>query len=250
MPDLSPIAWALGALCAFCVGVAKTGVPGLGIFVVPLMALAVGDARQSAGWLLPLLCAADVFAVVYYRRHAQTARLASLAPWVLVGMIAGAMALAGPEPVLRRVVGAIVLAMIAVYLLRYTAVRTLPAAAPDSRRAAAAYGVTAGFATTVANAAGPVMNLYLLAKRLPKEELIGTGAWFFLVINFSKLPVYAVHHLMSGRSLTFDLLLLPLVVAGAFSGRAIFTRLPQRAFERVVLGLTIVSAVLLLLPRR
>ena len=65
---------------------AKTGVPGLGIFVVPLMVLAVGDARQSAGWLLPLLCVADVFAVVAYRRHAEARQLFSLVPWVLVGM--------------------------------------------------------------------------------------------------------------------------------------------------------------------
>src|SRR5262245_42290503 len=101
LPPLAPWQWLLGALCAFRVGVAKTGVPGLGIFVVPLMALTVGDARRSAGWLLPLLCAADVFAVAYYRRHAQTTRLVSLAPWVAAGMIGGALALAGPEPVLR-----------------------------------------------------------------------------------------------------------------------------------------------------
>ena len=244
-PSLLPWQWVLGAVCAFCVGVAKTGVPGLGIFVVPLMALTVGDARQSAGWLLPLLCAADVFAVGYYRRHAQTTRLVSLAPWVAVGMIAGALALAGPEPVLRRLVGVIVLAMVVLHVVR----RRAPAPPPDSASAVAAYGVSAGFATTIANAAGPIMNLYLLAKRLSKEELIGTGAWFFLVINFSKLPVYAFHGLIGARSLAFDAVLVPAVIAGAFSGRALFARIPQRAFEWVVLGLTAVSAAMLLAPR-
>ena len=245
LPDLTPERWLLGALCAFCVGVAKTGVPGLGIFVVPLMAFTAGDARLAAGWLLPLLCAADVFAVAYYRRHAQTTRLVSLAPWVVAGMAAGALALAGPERVLRPLVGLIVLVMIVVHIVRRRAA-TLPA---ESRASSAAYGTTAGFATMVANAAGPVMNLYLLTRRLPKEELIGTGAWFFLVINLSKLPVYAAHGLIGARSLLFDAALLPAVIAGALSGRAIFGLIPGRAFEIVVLALTAVSALLLVWPR-
>jgi uncharacterized membrane protein YfcA len=248
LEDLSGVAWALGALTAYCVGVAKTGVPGLGIFVVPLMALAVGDARQSAGWLLPLLCAADVFAVVYYRRHAQTTRLVTLAPWVVLGMAVGAIVLAAPEPPLRLGVGVIVLLMIVVHLVRMS--RPVPSdAAAEPTSHVVAYGAAAGFATMVANAAGPIMSLYLLARRLPKEELIGTGAWFFLVINLSKLPVYAWHGLIGRTSLVFDALLLPMVVAGALSGRAIFTRVPQRLFEHVVLALTAVSAALLLWPR-
>jgi hypothetical protein len=109
MPQLAAWQWVLGALCAYFVGVAKTGVPGLGFMVVPLMVIAVGDARQSAGWLLPLLCAADLFAVGYYRRHTQARKLFNLIPWVLVGMGAGALALRLPEIILRRLVAAIVI---------------------------------------------------------------------------------------------------------------------------------------------
>jgi uncharacterized membrane protein YfcA len=250
LPALAGWQWALGALCAFSVGVAKTGVPGLGIFVVPLMVLAVGDARHSAGWLLPLLSAADIFAVVYYRRHAQAWRLFSLAPSVVAGMIGGAFALGGSEPVLRRVVGLLVLAMIVVHLVRKRRAAASPSGvAPpaDGVVQAAGYGVVAGFATMVANAAGPVMNAYLLAKRLPKEEFIATGAWFFLVINLSKVPVYAGRGLMDGRSLAFDLVLAPAVVAGALCGRQLFGRLPQRAFELAVLLLTAAAAAVLLL---
>jgi uncharacterized membrane protein YfcA len=252
LPALAGWQWALGALCAFFVGVAKTGVPGLGIFVVPLMVLAVGDARHAAGWLLPLLSTADLFAVVYYRRHAQAWRLFSLAPSVVAGMIGGAFALGGSEPVLRRVVGLLVLAMIAVHVARKrrasTAASATSVAAPaDGVVQAAGYGVVAGFATMVANAAGPVMNAYLLAKRLPKEEFIATGAWFFLVINLSKVPVYAGRGLMDGRSLAFDLALAPAVVAGALCGRRLFGAIPQRAFEIVVLLLTAIAAALLLL---
>jgi uncharacterized membrane protein YfcA len=252
LPALEPWQWLLGAVCAVGVGIAKTGIPGLGILVVPLMVHAVGDARQSAGWLLPLLSTADVFAVAYYRRHAQTRKLFSLAPWVLLGMAGGAWMLAGPELLLRRVVGAIVLVMIGIKLMPRRAPSTAAAQSPAASRErlgrAAAYGVVAGFATMVANAAGPVMNMYLLARRLPKEEFIATGAWFFLFINLSKFPVYAAHGLIGVRSLAFDFVLLPAVVAGALVGRIVAARIAQRTFEIVILGLTALAALLLLRP--
>ena len=240
MPHFSVLQLVLGAVCAFFVGVAKTGVPGLGILVVPLMVLAVGDARQSAGWLLPVLCTADVFAVIYWRRHAAAWRLFSLAPWVLGGMAMGAVALGLGERVLRILVAAIVLAMLGVYLRRR--------AQPENSHIPAhpvPYGVTAGFATTVANAASPVMNLYLLSKRLPKEEFIATGAWFFFVINLAKVPIYAWHGLFSTHSLAFNALMVPAVVAGAVTGRRLVDHIPQRLFEILVVALTAVSTLLL-----
>lgn len=214
--------------------------PAWGILVVPLMVLAVGDARQSAGWLLPMLCTADIFAVIYWRRHAAAWRLFRLTPWVLLGMAGGAAALAAPERYLRPAVGFIVIGMLAAHLWRQR-VRNPAAIEPHP----ALYGSTAGFATTVANAAGPVMNLYLLSQRLPKEEFIATGAWFFFLINLTKLPIYAWHGLLTRSSLTADLMLVPAIVMGAVAGRKLVDLMPQRIFNVLVLILTAVSAVLL-----
>lgn len=251
-PALAPWQWALGALCAFLIGVAKTGVPGVGILVVTLMVLVTGEARAGAGWLLPILCVADMFAVVYYRRHAEAWRLFRLAPWVLLGMAAGAATLGLPEAALRRIVGAIVLIMIAAQLWRRARAEAEAAAAGDQgrvRRAAPVFGIATGFATTVANAAGPVMNVYLLSQRLPKEAFVATGAWFFLAINLSKLPIYGAHRMIDGRSLLFDAAMIPAVAVGALSGRAILRVIPQRAFERAVLWLAAAAALLMLAPR-
>jgi uncharacterized protein len=240
LPPLTAVQWLLGGFCAFCVGVSKTGVPGLSILVVPLMVLTVGDARQSAGWLLPLLCTADIFAVIYWRRHAAARKLFSLAPWVLAGMALGALALRANERVLRPVVGVIVLAMLAVHLWRrYIATNRELAAHPVP------YGVTSGFATTVANAAGPVMSLYLLSKRLTKEEFVAFGAWFYFVINLLKLPIYSSYGLISRQSLSFDGAMVPAVVAGAVAGRWIVNRMNPRVFEIIVVTLTAVSTVML-----
>jgi uncharacterized protein len=239
-PSLAPWQWMLGGVVAFLVGVAKTGVPGLGILVVPLMALAAGDVRQSAGWLLPILCTADIFAVVYWRRHAAANRLFALAPWVLAGMAGGAAALSLSERVLRPVVGGIVLVMLLAFFWR----KFRPAAHPELTHAGP-YGVSAGFATTVANAAGPVMNLYLLSMRLPKDEFIATGAWFFFLINLAKLPIYAWHGMIGRSSLLFDLALVPAVVGGSLAGLWLAHRLPQRVFDWLVILLTAGSALLL-----
>jgi uncharacterized membrane protein YfcA len=240
LPELTAAQWLLGALCAFAVGVGKMGVPGLGILVVPLMVLTVGDARASAGWLLPILCTADVFAVIYWRRHAAAGRLFSLAPWVLVGVALGAFALRADERILRPMIGSVVLVMLTVHLWRrYLARDRTPAAHPIP------YGVAAGFATTIANAAGPVMSLYLLSKRLTKEEFVAMGAWFFFVINLTKVPIYLWHGMITRQSLVFDGLMVPAVVVGAFSGRWVIHHIRPALFEALVLGMTVVATAML-----
>lgn len=258
----------LAAVAAVMVGTAKTGVPGFGTLAVPLMVLAVGDARLAAGWLLPLLCVADLFAVAFYLRQSYARRLLVLLPWVLAGMALGAVALSAPERVLRPTVAVVVLTMIAVRWVRTrgaifsdsrsrtpdagsSAAAENTASTPPTgpRLNAAVYGGSAGFATTIANAAGPIMSLYLLAQRLPKNEFVGTGVWFFLIVNLCKVPVYVGHGLITPRSLAFDAVLLPAVVVGALLGRVLLRRLSQGFFERAVLALTVLASALLFIPR-
>lgn len=239
IPELEAWRWMLGAACALMIGVAKTGAPGLAILTVPLMVFTVGDARYSAAWTAPILIVGDVFAVWYWRRHAEARTLLSLIPWVAAGMLLGGLALRLDDVTLRRILGVIILFMVALTIVR----RRSPAAVPGG--SAPAYGVTAGFATTIANAAGPVMSSYLLLKRMPKEQLVATGAWFYLTVNVAKLPIYAANGLLSSQSLTFDLLMAPLAVCGSIAGLGLLRRIPQRAFDIVTLGLAAVSALFL-----
>jgi uncharacterized protein len=239
MPHLAPWQWLLGIFSAFMIGVAKTGAPGVGTMIAPLMVLTVGDARLAAAWALPVLSTADVFAVLYWRRHAEARQLFSLIPWVLVGIAGGAVALSLDEQIIRRIIGVIIVGMLLVYLWR----RFRPAGQVEGNPAF--YGVFAGFATTLANASGPVMNLYLLTKKLPKEKFVATGAWFFFVVNLLKSPVYAWYHLYSRASLLFDLLMVPAVLAGAMAGRWLIRHMPQHVFEVLVIALTAVSGLFL-----
>ncbi|HMK08794.1 MAG TPA: hypothetical protein VK449_07155, partial [Anaerolineales bacterium] len=118
MPDLAPWQWILGGFCALLIGVGKTGAPGASTLTVPLMVMAVGDARHAAAWTAPILITGDLFAVGYWRRHAEARALLSLIPWVAAGMIAGGAALSLSEPIVRRILGAIVFTMLAFGVLR------------------------------------------------------------------------------------------------------------------------------------
>ena len=232
MPHLAWWQWALGSLAAYMIGIAKTGAPGVGTLMVPLMVLTTGDARRAAGWTLPILSTADIFAVIYWRRHADAKKLFSMIPWTLAGMVVGAIALSLSEPVIRRMIASILLLMLAIQLYRrWFSARPAPGKAGF-------YGVLTGFATTVANAAGPVMNLFLLSQRLPKEQFVATGAWFFFVVNLTKAPIYAWYHLFSRTSLTFNLMMAPLAIAGAYTGSWLVRRISQSLFETLVLVLT------------
>ena len=239
MPHLAPWQWLLGIFSAFMIGVAKTGAPGVGTMISPLMVLTVGDARLAAAWTLPVLSTADVFAVLYWRRHAEARQLFSLIPWVLVGIAGGAVALSLNEQIIRRIIGVIIVGMLLVYLWRRFST------APQVAGNPAFYGICTGFATTLANASGPVMNLYLLTKKLPKEKFVATGAWFFFAVNILKSPVYAWYHLYSRASLLFDLLMVPAVLAGALAGRWLIRHMPQHVFEVLVIALTAVSCLFL-----
>jgi len=239
MPHLAPWQWLLGIFSAFMIGVAKTGAPGVGTMIAPLMVLTVGDARFATAWTLPVLSTADVFAVAYWRRHAEARQLFSLIPWVLVGIAGAAAALSLDEAVIRKIIGAIIVGMLAIYLWR----RFSPT--PQVAGNPAFYGICTGFASTLANAAGPVMNIYLLSRKLPKEKFVATGAWFFFVVNLLKAPVYAWHGLYSRESLTFDVLMVPAVLAGALAGRWLIRNIDQSMFEVMVIALNAVSCLFL-----
>ena len=204
------------------------------------MIFAVGDARASIAWLLPLLVFADFMALLFWRRHADVKLLLRLAPWVLVGLVTGAFALALDEHIIRPLIGIVVLVMLLIYLLRRFRPALVTGTLPPGP-----YGIAGGFSTTVANAAGPVMNIYLLSMKLTKEQFMGNTVWFFAIINLLKVPVYAYHDLFAWKSLTFDAILAPSVLLGAFAGRWLFNHIPQPVFEAFVIVTTVISTILL-----
>ena len=248
--------WGLGAVAALFVGITKTGIPGAGILVVPLLANAFGGV-QALGVMLPMLIFGDCFAVLWYKRHAQWDKILSLLPWVVVGMAVGSGALwavghmEGHKGILDKIIGTMVLIMLALYLLQGRLGGRLT---PKSRIGTACTGVAAGFATAVSNAAGSIMSIYMAAQQVTKEQFMGTLAWYYFILNLSKVPIYIYLTLdnpakpvYTPHTLLFNLLICPLILVGVFIGKWMLPRISQEAFEKTVLVLAAAASVKLII---
>ena len=235
--------WVVLAVGAFAVGVSKTGLPGVGIVVVPLFAM-VFPAKASVGLLLPILIFADLFAVGYYRHHGQWRHLVKLLPWAIVGIGFGYLVLLKIDSqTLKPVIGLVVLAMLAI---RLRSILKDDPQVPQHWSFAAIMGLLAGTITMMANAAGPVMVLYLLSMHFPKQKFIGTAAWFFFIVNWIKVPLMTNLDMITAASLKIDLMVFPAVVLGALTGIWLLKRIPQRAFNIIALLLAAAAATKLL----
>ena len=234
-----------GFAAALLVGLSKTGVPGVAIPAILLMTEAFsGNEKLSVGALLPLLIVGDVIAVRIYREHADWNRLCRLFPYVVAGMIPGVLVLLLVENEhFKTVLGWIVLPLLLLEIARQVAGWT---AVPARRWFTALAGLLAGFGTTVGNAAGPVMSVYLISQGLPKERFMGTWAWFFLIANLSKVPIFGALGIITATTLGFDLVVVAMVLVGALVGRRVFLLIPQRLFNALVLVLAAVAALRLI----
>ena len=243
--DLDTVGWIVVGLCAVMVGISKTGIPGIGILIVPLMALVL-PARKSTGILLGILILADLFAIVYHRRNAKWGHVLRLLPAALAGIVAGYFGLrVVDDQELKPIIGGIALLMLGISYWR-TRVKGEEAPIPTQWWFALGLGFMAGVTTMMANAAGPVMIIYLLAMRLPKIEFVGTSAWFFFVVNWLKVPFSANLNLMTVDSVKLNLMLLPCIAVGAFVGIFFLKRIPQKVFNTVVQILAAAAAIKLL----
>lgn len=217
-----------------CIGISKSGFAGLGLVTVIVMAR-LFPPRESTGVLLPLLICGDICAVLAFRKHAMWPLIGRMLPPTLIGIIAGYFLMQHiPDARFGPVIGSIVLVMALVQGFR----RFRPDLfehVPHSPGFAWGMGGSSGIATMLANAAGPVMALYFLSINLPKYALIGTGAWFFLIVNISKVPLSANLGLIHGSSLLFNAILIPAVFAGTLLGRWLIAIVPQKVFELLLL---------------
>lgn len=243
----------VGLLAAWVVGLSKTGLPGGALIAVPLLAT-VFDGRLIAGGTLPILLVADLFAIRWYHAHARWDVIVPLGKWLAVGFVFGVtffVAVGTASDVIAVTIGVIVLVIVGLQSFRMW--RGNP---PEgvTGPVTAVHGTIAGFTTFVANAAGPVVNTYLVRLGLLKHEMVGTSAWLYFLVNTSKIPIYLVlgwatagGPFFTADSLLYDLAVIPGVFVGVFSGRALFKVIPQRTFAIVVLALSALGALKLVL---
>ncbi len=229
---------------ALLIGMSKTGISGAGMAMIPIMATIFGG-KLSTGIVLPMLSMADIFAVMYYHRHANWPYIIKLIPTTVIGILAGIYV--GDlisDQVFKDIMGIIVI--VSVGILVWRDIRK-DVRVPGGMAFPIVMGLAGGFATMVGNAAGAIMALYLLSMRLPKNEYIGTGAWFFLIINLFKIPFHIfIWETISLQTVILDFLLLPAIATGAFLGILIVKYIPERAYRIFILITTVLTAIVLI----
>lgn len=230
---------------AACIGSSKSGFSGVSMVHVVVFAY-VFDARRSTGVLLPLLIIGDLLAVKLFGAQVQWPYIRRLLPPACVGVVIGWWLLDKLDSAsVRPLLGGIIMVFAGLQSLRIWRPQLFDDV-PHSRWFAWTLGLLAGVTTMLANAAGPLVALYMIAVALPKFQLIGTSAWFFLVLNSFKIPFSANLGFIDAQTLTLNAVLTPMVAIGMLIGRSLVHRLPQKAFDTTLLVLTAVAAVRLL----
>ncbi|MDT0606343.1 sulfite exporter TauE/SafE family protein [Croceitalea rosinachiae] len=243
--EVSILGWVFACTAAFLMGISKAGLKGLSIFNVTLMALAFG-AKQSTGFIIPLLLVGDLFAVIYYNRHTKWNYIIKLLPWIIIGILIGVIV--GKDlPEHQFKIAMVALILISLAIIVYWD-RRKSKKVPTHWTFAGSTGVVAGISTMVGNLAGAFTNLFFLAIRLPKNEFVGTAAWLFLITNLFKLPFHLfVWKTISTETLVVNLKLLPAIFIGLFFGVKLVKMINEKQYRRFIIVVTIIGAVAILL---
>ena len=217
----------------------------MGTFTVALMAIVYG-AKSSVGILVPLFIVGDILAVIYFKKHVKVKYLFQFLPAMIVGVVlATYVGNDWEEATFKKWMSIIILGSTVYMFWSEYRGKTLPA---KDRKISGLLGFSAGFTTMIGNLAGPFANLYFLATRLPKNEIIGTAAWVFFIINIFKIPF----HVFSWKTINIDTLsidayLAPFVVLGFGAGTRLVGLFSEQNYRRFLLGVTAIGAILILL---
>jgi uncharacterized membrane protein YfcA len=168
-------------------------------------------------------------------------------PPALIGIVIGAATMSSlSDAAYQPVIGWIILTLTVMQIARMLQPH-LFGRVPHTRSFAWSMGLLAGTATMLANAAGSIATLYSLAIGLTKYELVGTNAWFFLIVNAFKVPFSARLGLIHRDTLLLNLALIPAIIAGLLAARWLIGRVPQQLFDGLMLSFAGLASIRLIL---
>lgn len=244
----SPIKLFALLVCAVLIGMSKTGIQGINTISIPFLALAFG-AKESTGVILPMLCFADLIAVLYYRRSAQWKYIALLLPSAIAGF--GLAVLVDsfiPPSEFKRLMALCIFSGLGVMFWSRNKTDAQKSKVFNAWWYSPLFGLLGGFTTMIGNAAGPVMAVYLLSMNLPKLSFVGTSAWFFLAVNYLKIPiqVFAWDNI-NWASLSLNIIAIPCIILGAYFGILFVKKVPEKMYKRFIIIMTILSTILLII---
>ena len=244
MPEPSLINYIIAAICAFLLGISKSGIKGIASLIVTGLALVYG-AKNSTGIMMPLLLVGDVFAITYYKSHVQKEYIIKLLPWMVLGVLLGVI---GGSYISERIFkyGMALIVVFSVGLMYYWENKK-DKTVPSHWGFASSMGLLAGFTTMIGNLAGAFSNIYFLAMRIPKNNFIGTAAWLFFFINSFKVPFHIWSwKTINSESILISLKLIPFVIMGLIAGVFLVKKIEDEIYRKLILLFTAIGGVAIL----
>lgn len=240
----------MAGLAVLFIGLSKAGFGGgLGMLTTPLCVLAFPP-RDALGMLLPLLCAGDAFSMYYYWGKWATRSLWLLLPGAVVGVVLGAQWVGRfSARELNVAIGLIAVAFVLYQVTRDFVLRLEQNFKPTPPLGLL-FGLAAGITSTFAHGAGPVVSMFLLPQRLPKEIYVGTTVLVFTWINWIKVPFFITNGVITVHTLHQSLYYLPLVPLGVWIGVRLNRRFSESAFNRIVLATLLLTGLQLIFDFR
>lgn len=222
---------------------AVTGFGGAAVLLpVLIFAFGVRDA-------VPILTVAQLVgngSRVWFNRRELDLRVVG---WFALGgvplaLLGGLIFSRAPLPILTRLLGLFLLAMVAWRRLR-PGVKLRP-----PLRAFALIGAGSSFLSALLGSVGPLMAPFFLAYGLVKGAYIGTEALSTVVMHVTKLAAYRGAAVLPASSIVAGLALGPLMVLGSWLGKRVVERLPERVFVLLIEGVMTVAGLLFLIRGR
>jgi uncharacterized membrane protein YfcA len=236
MPDLGQVLLLLAAGLLSAIIAAVAGFGGAAVLLPVLVALF--GPRDA----IPILAVAGLVS-----NGARVTLNRDVITWPIVGwfalggvpaaLIGGFLFAATPIDALTRLIGAFLLVSVA---WRHLRPRPSGVLGP---RTFTLIGAVFAFASALVGSIGPVMAPFFLQAGLVKGAYIGTEAAASVVMQVTKLVAYGIAALLSALTLGVGVLLTPVMFAGAWIGKRIVDRMPERVFVTIVEVALVVTGV-------
>ncbi|WP_394213266.1 sulfite exporter TauE/SafE family protein [Enterovibrio calviensis] len=224
------MSWLFISLACLVTGFSKFSIGGLGLIILPLMMLAF-PGPEALGVIVPLYLLTDFVAVMTYRKNINWGVLAKLLPFGAIGVMLGTYVLGSIDSsTFMTMLGVLIFSLLGLSLwLDYH-----PLPIFSHRYAASVAGGLCGFVGVLANAAGPLMGLFLLEQKMEKHAYVATRVWAFLTLNILKMVGLISLGLVNMETLEASAVGLPALFVGMFIGYKVFAKISADQLKVIV----------------
>ena len=243
-------------LSLFLIGMSKGGFP-VGAVALPILILVwpvqAHSARAAVGFMLPMLCLMDIVALCFYWKYVKWGRLIYLIPATLTGVVVASYLFVSDsamisvsDKALKLLIGLLGIVFVIYFAAKKWILNHIHASHPSWGKGTV-FGFGAGVTSTLAHAAGPVMQMYLLPQQLDKKSFAGTSCAFFWMLNLVKLIPFAMLGRIQPENLKLGAVLLPVIPLGVVLGWWLTHKTEQKHYTILIYGVLLVTSVTLIL---